>query len=281
MDMSNEIAVPVGGQGIKQSMSQVQDHAISILAELPDGGYEIEFEFLTMKIDIESETPTGPMKMSFDSEAPNEPSNLPQNALLTGFQNILGHKLKLFLSPEHEVVRTEGLEEMMEKVISEAPPQVAQMTKSMYSESMFNNYVLPFGLPGKPVKPGDTWPVQFDQGMGPIGVMTMDNQFQFKNQETHEGRDCAVLVFSGTMRSKPSAEPGMFGGMIEITNGESYGKSWFDPELGRFIDTTVQQTMKINVDLGGGAGVSSMSMSMDLTQQVSVKLIKEEILSDL
>lgn len=282
MDMSYEGEMPVVGQLIKQEMSQIQDYALSIVAETPDGGREIDFEFLRLKIDMKSGTPGGPMNMNFDSEAGGEQSNGTQNPMLKGFQSMLGHKLKLFISPENKVVRIDGLDEMMAKLVAEVPPEAAQMTKSMYNADMLNRFVAPVGLPGKPAKPGDTWPVQFDQSLGPIGVLTTDSQFRFQNQESHEGRDCAVLVFSGSMRSKPSAEPGMFGDMIKITNGESYGKSWFDPELGRFIDTSAQLSMTVNIDpsdmLGGGVEVPAMAMN--ITQQVSVKLIKEETIAE-
>ena len=281
-DMSYEGELGVAGQQIKQEMSQIQEYALSIMAETPDGGCEIEFEFLTLKLDLEFGAPTGPFKMNFDSKASKIQPNRSLNPMLTGFQDILGHKMKLFLSPENEVERIEGRDEIVAKLVSELPQQIAQMLKSMYSAEMINRLVAPPGLPGRPVKPGDTWPVQFDESLGPIGVLMADSQYQFQNQEPHEGRDCAVLVFSGTMRSRPAAEPGMIGGMVKITNGESFGKTWFDPESGRFIDTSVQQSMTINIDPSDmpGGGVEVPAMAMDITQQMSVKLIKEETLSE-
>jgi len=113
--------------------------------------------------------------------------------------------------------------------------------KSMFNEGYFKQMIGSSQyMPHKPVQPGDTWPVQLEIAMGPIGTLVMDYTFTFQKWEQLGKRNCARLEFRGTIKSKPDENPSIKGDDHGYSGGNSSGVSWFDPELGITIDTTLE-----------------------------------------
>ena len=122
--------------------------------------------------------------------------------------------------------------------------------KSMFNEGYFKQIMDGSRyLPSKPVQPGDTWPIQMEIPMGPIGIMEIDYTVTFQSWEQHGKRNCARLEFQGTLKSKPDPNPKPAGMTMAISDGNTSGVSWFDPELGMVIDTTANQDMKMNMTM--------------------------------
>ncbi len=115
--------------------------------------------------------------------------------------------------------------------------------------------------------------------MEQMGIMVLDYTFTFQNWEKHGPRNCARLEFSGTIKTKPdpdaSAAPG--GMTISNLNGTSSGTSWFDPEIGLTIDTSMNQDMSMVINLPSqfgkrGAGGKTQSITNQMTQVMEIKL---------
>ena len=129
-------------------------------------------------------------------------------------------------------------------------------------------------LPSKPVQPGDTWPVQMDMSMGELGTMEMNYNITFQSWEQHGKRTCARLEFQGTVKNKPEPKSKPAGMTMTIQDGNSSGVSWFDPELGIVIETTINQDMKMTMTMPMNQRGKAVTQTMTniMNQAITIKL---------
>jgi len=107
----------------------------------------------------------------------------------------------------------------------------------------------------------------------------MNYDFTFQNWEMHGKRNCARLEFSGSIQTKPDsqAKPGAMS--ISIQDGTCSGISWFDPELGITIDTTLNQDFKMvmlipqNQKPKPGVPAKMQSLTNQMNQVMTIKLV--------
>ena len=121
----------------------------------------------------------------------------------------------------------------------------AMFSKDHFKQMMSANRF----MPPKAVQPGDTWPIKQSFEMGPLGTMVMDFDCTFQSWEMHGKRNCARIEFQGTIKSTPGTNANPAGMSMSILDGNSSGVSWFDPELGITIDTTMNQDMKMVMNM--------------------------------
>jgi len=272
---SSEISMPNQPTPIKQDMTMGQGYALSVLKANADGGHEVEMEFLSilMKMDMGGNT-----MVDYDSgkKSPGDSTNL----MAVMFQKIIGAKLQYFMDASNRVERIEGVDALVDRLTSSGPADMTTGIKSMFNEGYFKQIMDSSRyLPSKPVQPGDTWPVQLEIPMGPIGTMEMNYTVTFQSWEQHGKRTCARLEFEGTLKSKPDSNSKPAGMTMTISDGNASGVSWFDPELGTIIETTANQDMKMNMTMtmpanprGNTAAGKTQTFTSLMKQVVTVKL---------
>jgi hypothetical protein len=134
-------------------------------------------------------------------------------------------------------------------------------------------------MPPKPVQPGDTWPNKQSFEMGPLGTMTMDFNSTFQNWEMHGERNCARLEFQGTIKSTPGTNANPTAMSMTISEGDFTGVSWFDPELGITIDTTMNEDIKMVMNIPtnprgkAGAAGRMQTITNQMNQIITIKLV--------
>lgn len=257
-----------------QGATQYQEYAVSVLEATDSGGKILEFEFLRNKFDMDM----GGMKAKFDSAEPADPND-PSSFMFESFNKILDHKITIEIDKDQEVISVSGIEKLREAIVESAQPQIASMVNSMSSEVYIENMTVPRGLPMNQVKPGDSWPSNITQNLGVLGTLIADQQFQFKKMENHEGSECALIAFSGTLRGRPSKEnTGEMAQMMNITGGSTFGKQWYDPNIGQFTDSAIQQEMKMKMTVPGlpAEAMQGGGLTVDISQKLSRKLIRIE-----
>jgi hypothetical protein len=114
--------------------------------------------------------------------------------------------------------------------------------------------------------------------MGPLGTMEMNYTVTFQSWEQHGKRTCARLEFQGTLKSKPDPNAKPAGMTMTISDGNTSGVSWFDPELGMVIDTTANQDMKMNMTMpvnprgNAAAAGKTQTITSIMKQEITIKL---------
>jgi hypothetical protein len=194
------------------------------------------------------------------------------------FQNIIGSKIQYFLDASNRVERVEGIDALVNRLSPGGQGDATAGVKSMFNEGYFKQIMESSRyLPSKPVQPGDTWPIQMEIAMGSLGTMQMDYTVTFQSWEQHGKRTCARLEFQGTLKSKPGSNSTTAGMNMNISDGDTSGVSWFDPELGMVIETTANQNMKMNMTMpvnprAKTAGGKMQAITGTMKQEVIMKL---------
>ena len=270
MKQNMEIFVPNQPNSIKQDMTMGQEYGLTVLKENPEGGHEVELEFLGMQMAFSQ---GGKSVMNYDSSKKSSPDNA--NPMADAFQKIIGAKIKYFLDVSNNVERIEGVDALVSRLESGGSPDAVAPLKSMFNEGYFKQMIGGSRyMPPKPVQPGDTWPVQLEIAMGPIGTLVMDYTFTFQKWEQRGKRTCARLEFQGTIKSKPDDNSRPAGMTMDIQDGTSSGVSWFDPELGKIIETSLNQniTMAMTIPMNMNGKTFTQTMTNVMNQVITIKL---------
>ena len=275
MKMNMEMAIPGQPAPMKQDMTMGEGFGMTVLQALPDGGHEVEMDFLSARMMSKTGEKT---VLDYDSEKKSAADRV--NPVADMFGKIVGSKIQFFLDVSNEGTRIEGVDDLMNRLATGAKAEELAPMKSMFSEGYFkqmmsaNRY-----MPPKPVQPGDTWPNKQSFEMGPLGTMTMDFNGTFQRWEMHGKRNCARLEFQGTIKSTPGTDANPAGLSMTITDGDFTGVSWFDPELGITIDTTLNEHMNMVMNVptnprGNRAAAPQMqTITNQLNQVINIKLV--------
>jgi hypothetical protein len=274
MKQTSEISIPGQPAPTKQDTTMGMEYGLTVLLATPDGGREVEMEFLSARMKT---TVAGRTRLDYDSTRKSTTGK--PNPLDGIYGKIVGSKIRFFLDATNGVERIEGVDEMMNRLQAGATPADLAPLKSIYTEGYFkqlmqaNQY-----MPPKAVQPGDTWPVQIEVPVGMMGNLVLNYDFTLKSWEMHGKRNCARLEFSGTIKSTPDTNASPTGMSFNILGGDFSGISWFDPEIGMTIDTTMNQDINMVIRLPmnpggnrGGAG-QMQNLTNQMTQVQNIKL---------
>jgi Family of unknown function (DUF6263) len=276
MDMDTksktEIFMPNQPGSMKQDMTMGQKYGLTVLKETPGGGYEVEMEFLSARMEMEM---GGKKLLDYDSTKKSAAGS--PNPVADIFGKSIGAKIQYFMDASNEVDRIEGMDELQNRLSSVGQANAgAQIFKStMFSKDHFKQMMSANRfMPPKPVQPGDSWPVKESFEMGPFGTLVMDFNCTLQSWEMHGKRNCARIEFQGNIKSTPGTNANPAGMSMSILNGNAGGVSWFDPELGITIDMTMNQDMKmamtIPVNTQGKTIMQTMTNVMN--QVITIKL---------
>lgn len=277
MDLKQNMEISIPGQSapMKQDMTMGQEYGLTVLKETSDGGHEVEMEFLSARMGM-----TRGSKTLVDYDSTKKSSVDKPNSVADMFGKIVGSKIQFFLDASNEVERIEGLDGLMARLASGGRADELASLKSIYSEGYLKQMMSASRfMPSKAVQPGDTWPVHIEFPMANMGNMVVDNNFTFQNWELHGKRNCARLEFQGTITNKPDTDAKPAGMSVSITDGNSSGVSWFDPELGITIDTTMNQDMNMVITVpmnprgNPDATARMQNITSHMNQIINIKLV--------
>ena len=276
LDMKMKLNLNIPGQPapMQQDMTMGQKFAMTVLQDLPEGGHEVEMEFLSFRMGMEA---GGKKMMDYDSEAQTDSKN-PMAGVLG---KVVGSKINCFLNASNDVDHIEGVDALIGRLSEGGNAQSVAPVKGMLSETYFKQMLSSSRfMPPHAVAPGDSWPVHYELPMEQIGTLAMDYTFTLERWEMHGTRNCARMEFQGEIKTTGGGKPIAPGVEMSIRDGNSSGVSWFDPELGIVIDSNIQQdfTMIMSVPkpqrgkAAKNAKPETMTMTNQMSQILSIKL---------
>jgi hypothetical protein len=193
------------------------------------------------------------------------------NPLAEFFRALVGSEFKLTVSPDMKILKIEGREEFVKKLIN-ANPQMDALLKQILSEEALKEMADPAfaAVPNKPVKKGESWAKNSKLNMGPIG--SYDTEYKY----TYEGKDGKldkIKVETNLKYIPPSAQAaGVLPFQIvaaDIKSKNSSGTILFNSEAGRLesTDMNLQLEGKLTIAIGG----SNTEVDLQQTQKTTVK----------
>lgn len=271
MEQRSTNRVPGMPKPIQQDLNLGMTYALSALKERPEGGSEVELEFLANEMEIKM---GGQTMMSFDSKEPSTQDG--QNPFAGPFRKMVGSKVILEMDKTGRVEKIVGYDEWIKSIQGDATGAAGGMVSQQFNEGFLRQIsAFGLGLPNKPVHVGDKWPFELEVPAGPLGKISIQSNVSFKGWEDHNQHKSAVLGIEGVLSGTPGQEVGPMGKM-SIENGKITGNSWFDPELGALIESAQDQVMRLKGEIGGQAGPQAgMTYSVELGQRIAVKLVEQ------
>jgi serine/threonine protein kinase len=242
---NGEYLYPSQPDPLKENLTKEQKFGLTVLKATPEGGHEVELEFLSRRERI---VLGGKRVVDYDST--EKSSALGPNSLADLFGKVVGSKIRYFLNASNEVERMEGVDELKQRLSSGASTNASAFSRIPYGEVYLKQMMngLHLYLPPKAVQPGDTWPFQMEIAMSPLGTVSLDYTVTFQNWEQHWKRNCARLEFQSTLKTKPDPNSNPAGTSVSSFEGTISGVAWFDPELGMIIETAANSDMKMVIN---------------------------------
>ena len=262
MNQTAHMTIPGMDKPMDQAMTMAQDFNMSAMKELPGGGTELELKFTGQKVESKM---GGKVMMSFDSA--QDPQSDTNNPVAPLFRKMIGAHVVYDVDADGKVEKVVGMNEFLAQ-LSGGNPQSEAMMKSMMSEDMIKQLAMRGqGLPEKPVKIGDHWPVHLEVNAGQVGMLIMDMKYTFKGWQQHGGSKCALLESVGDIATKPGSSTN--GPMnVSVESGKLAGSTWYDPAQAMVVDSASDQNMTLNITAQG------KSIKSQMKQQVSIKLVE-------
>jgi hypothetical protein len=256
-----KISMPGSDEPMKQEIQQVQDLAVTVAKAREGGGHELELEFVAQQLDFRM----GSTIMKFDSKS--DPKQDGANPIAAVFRKLVGARIKLLMDAKGRLEKVEGVRELTEK-LSEGGGGTAQALAQglLQEENLKHLGVLAEGLPDKPVKVGERWPVKIDLNVPPLGAISVSMLMTFRGWETRADRLCAILDHVGSIAGKASAGAGA--PATPRINGDTSGRMWYDPEAGLVVESTAEQKMAIKME------VQTQAISVLMQQSVTNTLVE-------
>jgi len=217
----------------------VQDFTISGLKELPDGGRQLELEFVSETVDISK---GGYSLLSFDSaQSPTQDSHTPWSILGA----TIGARIEYFTDADGKVQNVAGMDELTSHIAAVGTPEQQAIFKKMFGGDTLKDYVsIGDILPNRTVNVGESWSIKKEIAEA-IGILAVNAKFTFKNWEQRGGRKCARLAENGEVSSKSVATAS--GTAIKIEKGKFSGDIWFDPERGLAVENNETEDLTLKV----------------------------------
>ncbi len=262
---NKEIHLPGKTTPDKYDVSMATQYAYTVVKELPGGGREVDLEHLGFRVEEDSAA----YLWRYDSTSKYAVGQPPFAE--EPFKIIMGSRIRCFLNGNNQIERMEGVDELLNRLhvgagaklkpgltwdnqaldtvidrITATPRRPIANTswiKNMFNEGYFRNKFAS-SLPARAIQPGDTWNVSSEGLMHKGNPVTADSTVTFQCWEMRGQHICARLETRGTWKPKPqprSENDTIFG----TTVGTFSAVAWFDPELGRGIETIWTQDFTV------------------------------------
>ncbi len=276
MNMAQTSSFALGPQKMEQKMNMTMEMSTAV-AKHEDGKQKrltVKYDRMAMKMNMNGQ------EMAFDSAKPGEdPLGMGK-----GFAGMIGKELRILASEKDEITSIENFDEFIAAAGAGGLPgaQIGQMFNRDSLTDMVKQGSLK-ALPGKPVKPGDSWPYEYSVKMPQIGQIAIKGTYTFKNMSVRGGVSCAEIAMDGTLQmdisgaaadGKTDGPGAMLAAMgMKINGGKLGGTVWFDPKLGMARDAEFTQEMEMSMK---NPAEPAASITIPMKQTISQTLTKVE-----
>ncbi|MDQ3624916.1 MAG: hypothetical protein M3463_20955 [Verrucomicrobiota bacterium] len=220
----------LGEQTMKETFEMTTEVSAAVRPPEGAGRKRLSFTYERVATDIEAMG----LKMSFDSAKKDAPDPV---GLGSEIGAIIGKEMSLAFDEKDQVVDSENLEEVA-RVAAANPMEIIR-------QSMLQT------LPEKPVKPGDSWPVNLRQQVAEGLEAAVKGTYTFRGMGERAGVPCTELLLNATftadMAKPPTNAAAKMG--IKLERGTMKGTVWFDPMLAAVRESDIHQEVTLSLKI--------------------------------
>ena len=268
-----------------------QEVAVTV-TNAPNGNRGLELELLALELEI-----TQGERSLVHYASQNELVSATGNPVIESLEKLIGGHIYYLLSPENKVLRMEGVKEFLERADGSAPvsagagrpnqPRRTTSVRSYYNPDSLRAILDLSGLPDKPVRVGDSWPVQRSFPAGSGGASVVNATYTFKGWQEHDRKKCARIDISSALGAKPSNAPARQGTSSPLKDSKLSGQCWVDLALEFPVETVLDQSYTVNTVVAQprpgtnapaqnqpGTNAAPQTVSSPVRQNLSIKLLE-------
>lgn len=256
-------------QETKTEMETEMFSELTLNKQEESGLFQLEHHHQKFKTEMDV---TGLLNYKFDSETPKVKSEgILETQLDPVFKKLGKAKLSLSMQPNGKVVKVTGYQELLDEVLK-TNPFMKQFLNNFSDESAQTEFSEMFPeLSPQPVKPGDSWEIDFDQSMGEWGSLKGKKKYRYLGNNEVEGRKCVTLSVDYNAEINLDLDQGLakVKGTLKIT--DSKGTIDFDPVAGEVVQ--VESLYKIAGNMKVDSGGRVLDVETNQEQKLSVNQI--------
>lgn len=237
-DWKSKIAI--GEQELDMAMKTKMELEMKIGAITDDENKEVILKYKRFAIDMSGSG----TRNSWDSNDPGAGSGK-----LDSLGNMVARKFTMILNENNDIVEVTGTEEMvadLEK--SELGSLMNEHLSRRHFEWMTGAWA-GRAFPEKPVKPGDSWPLDERMARDQLGFLTFKGRFTLTGYQKYNGHECAVIELDGAIKKEHTetdadAQASYLKGLdFEMKDGKIKGRLFFDPKARWWRGMEIEQGM--------------------------------------
>ncbi len=223
-------------------------------------------------IAVKMNTEIGGVTTSYDSTATGTQAT--NNALGEFFKALVGSEFKITLTPELKIIKIEGRDEFVSKLVRANPTMEAILKQILGDEALKQMADPAFAaIPNKPVKKGDTWERKLNLNMGPIGTYDTTNTYTYEGVDSSKLEKIKVDTKLKYIAPGPAAAgslPFKIKAGTELTSKSATGTVYFDNTKHRLDHSDMKLNLegKLEIDVGG----TSTEVNLNMDQTTTVKI---------
>ena len=204
------------------------------------------------------------MNMSYDSKDASK-----GDSLLKNMGQMLHKPFSMVVSDKGEILKVEGLSDIVNTMGDTTTPQGAAMRQQM--SSTFNDTAIKSMMqqslnifPDHPVRPGDTWKKSYTMNLSVI-IMNMDNEFKLTSVSNGTAHlDVNTKITGGGGMSSPEMK-----NMQINLSGDQKGTMDVEVATGLVTDSKLKQNVKGDISMMG------MKIPLTMTQDIHITAKKK------
>lgn len=226
------------------------DYIYEVL-ESNTNGLQIKTSY--QRIFISTDTPQG--NISYDSRKPEN-----GNSLLKDIGNMVGQSFTMYVSPEGEVTKVEGMESIINSFTEDNPAQ--QLLKQQFSDSAFIN-IMNVALniyPNREISIGESWQKNSSTEMASLMKTDMQNNYTLTAIKGSQ----AVISLTSNLKLSPLSNGGVPANTEIDLRGSQKGIINTHITSGLIISSTLHQ------EVTGTLSVKGMKIPMNITSEITV-----------
>jgi hypothetical protein len=267
-----KIAQSIAGMSFDSEVKNA-DVSIRTLQKVDDdGNLVIQSENKIIKASL-SAGPAG--DYSYDSQSPtNEKGSVLGAALTPLYDTLKGAYITLTVSPRGEVVKLQGLSDLVSGVLKDNPltQQFGGMMGTDEAGAMtYGDSFVRF--PEHAIKPGDTWKVPFELTVPKMGTFKGETAYKYEGPDKVGDRATIRITEKTTMTFDLNIESDAAAVTGTISSMDGSATAHFDPELGQMVSK--KSTMKLGGTLNVKAGGQDLMLQQDQDVTTTFELLEK------